>query len=140
MSKLFLIFCSKQELSMLLPNPLLSSARPTHHSVLDALSAGLVLWYHLMWSMRSSAHLNCLLHSKQLFASSVPNSTRWLLFCYSKVWHSSFSQETVILSLAMSALSLLSALSNVMRPSTNIACTSSAFSSTSFLSPRTAWN
>ena len=51
-----------------------------------------VLWYHLMWSMRSSAYLNFLLHSEQLFASSVPNSTRWLFFCASssyKVWHSS---------------------------------------------------
>ena len=44
MSKLiFLIFFSSQELSMLLPNPLLSSAQRTHHSVLDALSAGLVV-------------------------------------------------------------------------------------------------
>ena len=37
------IFCSKQELSALLPNPLLLSAQHTHHSVLDALSAGLVV-------------------------------------------------------------------------------------------------
>ena len=40
---IFLLFCSKQELSMLLPNPLLSSAQRTHHSVLDTLSAGLVI-------------------------------------------------------------------------------------------------
>ena len=38
-----LIFCSKQDLSTLLPNPLLSSAQRTHNSVLDALSAGLVI-------------------------------------------------------------------------------------------------
>ena len=31
----------------------------------------LVLWYHLMWFMRSSVHLNCLLHGEQLFASSL---------------------------------------------------------------------
>ena len=31
--------------------------------------------------MRSSTHLNCLWHGKQLFASFVPNSTRWLFFC-----------------------------------------------------------
>ena len=40
---IFLIFCSKQELCTLLPNPLLSSAQRTHHSMLDALSAGLVV-------------------------------------------------------------------------------------------------
>ena len=34
-----------------------------------------------LWSMRSSTHLNCLWHGKQLFASFVPNSTRWLFFC-----------------------------------------------------------
>ena len=32
---IFLIFCSKQDLSTLLPNPLLSSAQRTHHSVFD---------------------------------------------------------------------------------------------------------
>ena len=37
------IFCSKHELSALLPNPLLSPAHRAHHSVLDALSAGLVV-------------------------------------------------------------------------------------------------
>ena len=39
---IFLTFCIKQELSTLLPNPLLSSAQRTYHSVLDAPSAGLV--------------------------------------------------------------------------------------------------
>ena len=41
-----------------------------------------VLWYHIMWSMRSSAHLNCLLHtvhSEQLFVSSGPTSTSLLV-------------------------------------------------------------
>ena len=62
-------------ISTLLPNPLLSSAQHTHHSVLDALSTCLVI------PMRSFAHLNCLLHGEQLFTSSVLNSTRWLFFC-----------------------------------------------------------
>ena len=42
------ISCSKQELSALLPDPLLSSAQRTHHSVLDALSAGLVVPLHVV--------------------------------------------------------------------------------------------
>ena len=53
-------------ISTLLPNPLLSSTQYTHHSMLDALGAVLVIPLdHLMWSMRSSAHLNCRLHGEQ---------------------------------------------------------------------------
>ena len=36
---IILIYCSKKELSTLVPNPLLSSAQRTHHSVLGALGA-----------------------------------------------------------------------------------------------------
>ena len=48
------------------------------------------------------------------------------------------SQEKVILGLGLSALFLLSALSNVTRASTIVASTSSAFSSSLLMSPRTS--
>ena len=38
------------------------------------------LWYHLMRSMRSSTHVNCLLYGEQLFTNSGPTSTWWLLY------------------------------------------------------------
>ena len=110
-------------IATLLQNSILSSAHITSCMTHSAQ----VLLYHMMWSMRSFAHLNCLLHGEQLFASSGLTSPRWL-FLYlssSSKWHSSLhkSQEKVILSLALSPLSLLSALSNVTQHSTNVAST-----------------
>ena len=74
--------------------------------------------------------------------------TRWLFLCASRsstVWHSSLqpSQEKVILSLALSALTLLSSLSHVTQPSYNKASysassSSSLLSSWLLLPPRTS--
>ena len=50
----------------MLPNPLLSSAQRTHHSVLDALSGGLVVPLHVVHEVVRAFELP--------LASSVPNS------------------------------------------------------------------
>ena len=91
---IILIFCSKQELSTLVPNPLLSSAQGTHHSVLNELSAGRALrcrtrrWYwawccqhclcslpYLTWSDIPTMHCNVAFTSST-FSSSLLLSPR----------------------------------------------------------------
>ena len=120
-------------ISTLLPNALICAV----HASLRAWRTRRRSCGSTWWSLRSSAHLNFLLHSEELFASPGPTSTRWLFMCASssfKVWHSSLhTLQEVILSLVLSALSLLS---NVTRTSTKVASTSA--SSSLLLSPRTS--
>ena len=82
----------------MLPNPLLPSAQRTHHSVLDALSAGLVVPLDVFHEVVRAFELP--------LASSVPNSVH-LRF---QLLQSLALVVVTILSLALTALSLLSAL------------------------------
>ena len=51
---------------------ILSSLLHRAHVTLCLTHSAQFLWYHLIWSMRSSAHLDCLLHGEQLFTTSGP--------------------------------------------------------------------